>query len=416
MTTGNIGSKELSKKPREKIKNSMSHRRILLSAVLFAVIIFTILTCLPHNLLNTTTWSSHSVSRAGAAPGQSPNDDAALMPMSYGGKNRHPNLDHLTLVASIPDEYVPTSHNGRRLIVVGDVHGMNTELGHLLDKAGYDSSRDHVVTLGDMVNKGPDSKGVVARLMAMNASAVRGNHEDGLLLALNEYNSRVAPDWHGGGSGSGGDPLHAMEMRKREKKMLKVAKTLTAGQVRWLSQLPLILEAKALRLCFVHAGLVPGVRLDRQDAWAVMNMRSLVYAQEELRRSADGAADSDAPSVDVRDLLMGQQEDEDEDDDVADASQVAATPTDDHSGERWAKAWDRYTSRRTKSARRTVMYGHDAKRGFTKSKYTVGLDSGCVKGRSLTALIVRAGTPKHKTFRYTKIGVPCGESSRGAGE
>lgn len=64
---------------------------------------------------------------------------------------------------------------------VGDVHGCSRELRDLLAK--IDSSIDHIVFLGDLVNRGPDSKGVleiIAALRSSNASTVTllaGNHD-----------------------------------------------------------------------------------------------------------------------------------------------------------------------------------------------------------------------------------------------
>lgn len=39
----------------------------------------------------------------------------------------------------------------------------------------------------------------------------------------------------------------------------------------------------------------------------------------------------------------------------------------------------------------TVIYGHDASSGLNIKKYTKGLDSGCVQGGKLTALVVEDG-------------------------
>jgi hypothetical protein len=39
----------------------------------------------------------------------------------------------------------------------------------------------------------------------------------------------------------------------------------------------------------------------------------------------------------------------------------------------------------------TVLYGHDAKSGLSLKEYTKGLDSGCVKGGKLTALVISDG-------------------------
>jgi hypothetical protein len=39
----------------------------------------------------------------------------------------------------------------------------------------------------------------------------------------------------------------------------------------------------------------------------------------------------------------------------------------------------------------TVIYGHDSKRSLSIAEYTKGLDTGCVKGEKLTALVVEDG-------------------------
>ncbi|WP_284014401.1 metallophosphoesterase family protein [Halobaculum litoreum] len=65
--------------------------------------------------------------------------------------------------------------------VVGDVHGCPDELDRLL--AALDVTDDDlVVFVGDLVRKGPDSKGVVERVRdADNMLTVRGNNEEKLL-------------------------------------------------------------------------------------------------------------------------------------------------------------------------------------------------------------------------------------------
>ena len=74
-----------------------------------------------------------------------------------------------------------TTGNDRRLIFIGDIHGCKRELLALLEKASYRRETDHIVSVGDVVNKGPDSEGVLDFLMNEGASCVRGNHEDKVL-------------------------------------------------------------------------------------------------------------------------------------------------------------------------------------------------------------------------------------------
>jgi protein phosphatase len=94
--------------------------------------------------------------------------------------------------------------------VIGDVHGCLPELAALLDKLGYALATDdrgravgaahpggrRAVFLGDLVDRGPDSPGVLRLVMGMVAAgtalAVPGNHEDKLLRALRGRKVRVS--------------------------------------------------------------------------------------------------------------------------------------------------------------------------------------------------------------------------------
>jgi hypothetical protein len=66
----------------------------------------------------------------------------------------------------------------RRTIVIGDVHGMLTELNALLKAVEFDPERDRLVCTGDLIHKGPDSAAVVAVMRTLGAEIVKGNHEE----------------------------------------------------------------------------------------------------------------------------------------------------------------------------------------------------------------------------------------------
>lgn len=114
-----------------------------------------------------------------------------IPPMAYGTYGRPP-LRGLIPLAALPATKVPTPTPPpyRRLIIIGDVHGQRQDLEKLLERIGYQGEEggDHVVFAGDMVSKGSDSAGVVKLAMEMRASAVRGNHEDRMLLAWESAN------------------------------------------------------------------------------------------------------------------------------------------------------------------------------------------------------------------------------------
>src|SRR5688572_28628208 len=139
----------------------------------------------------------------------------------------------------------------RRVIFVGDVHGCRNELDALLDRVAW-SREDQLVMVGDLVVRGPDPRGTLELLRETSAVAVRGNHEDRLLR------HRENPD-----DSPLGDMGHATEkvLRKRDWQML--------------AELPLWLDIPDHAVRVVHAGLAPGVPIERQDPRVLMYARSL---------------------------------------------------------------------------------------------------------------------------------------------
>lgn len=67
--------------------------------------------------------------------------------------------------------------------LVGDLQGCCDPLERLLQTIDFSPSRDHLYVLGDLVNRGPDSLGVLRRLRGLDASAtcLLGNHDLHLL-------------------------------------------------------------------------------------------------------------------------------------------------------------------------------------------------------------------------------------------
>ena len=73
-----------------------------------------------------------------------------------------------------------------RTIAIGDIHGCSAALDALLD-AIRPRSEDTIVTLGDYINRGPDSRSVLDRLLKLSEQcrliSLLGNHEEMLLEA-----------------------------------------------------------------------------------------------------------------------------------------------------------------------------------------------------------------------------------------
>lgn len=73
-----------------------------------------------------------------------------------------------------------------RIWAIGDVHGCITALETLLTALDIEPE-DQLIFLGDLVDRGPDSKGVIDLLLQLreqrNVSIIKGNHEEMMLIA-----------------------------------------------------------------------------------------------------------------------------------------------------------------------------------------------------------------------------------------
>lgn len=63
-----------------------------------------------------------------------------------------------------------------RTIVIGDIHGCLEEFDELLKLVEVESG-DRLISLGDLVDRGPDSRGMVRRAQELRIEVIRGNHE-----------------------------------------------------------------------------------------------------------------------------------------------------------------------------------------------------------------------------------------------
>lgn len=79
-----------------------------------------------------------------------------------------------------------SARKGPSIFAVGDIHGCYAKLADLLDRLPYDPAEDVLVFMGDYIDRGPQSREVVARLVELrrgggNLVFLMGNHEHALL-------------------------------------------------------------------------------------------------------------------------------------------------------------------------------------------------------------------------------------------
>lgn len=203
-----------------------------------------------------------------------------------------------------PMSPLPNPQEGRT-IIIGDIHGCFAELETLL-KTVEATPLDHIVCVGDLVRKGPESAAVLRWAMTTpNVRCVLGNHE-----------ARLLTDWFAG------------EKPDRQSADAKMIRELGAGYndaMDFIRSWPIALEVEDLLV--VHAGLDPRIpALVDQSAHDLMTIR----------------------------VPKGMKDP-------------------------WYEKYD---------GDRTVVFGHWAGTAPVVRKNAIGLDTGCVYGNALSALIL----------------------------
>lgn len=155
----------------------------------------------------------------------------------------------------------------KRILVVGDVHGCFDELRRLIDRAKV-SGGDEVTLVGDVVNKGPDSIGVIRFCRDNDIAAVMGNHDDYVVRCIAARRR--------------GDDREFSETAR------KIAKKIADEDAAWLKSLPLWLRLPGQRAVVVHAGIVPGRSLTDQKRENLLTMRSVRPDGTGSKRIEDG--------------------------------------------------------------------------------------------------------------------------------
>jgi serine/threonine protein phosphatase 1 len=180
--------------------------------------------------------------------------------------------------------------DGTRVYCVGDIHGRDDLLKDMAERVSADMkdrSFDHAVTvfLGDYVDRGHGSRRVVEQLASGEwptpITALAGNHED-LLMAFLE-NAEVLTVWQGLG---GLETLHSYGV---DVVLARAGRNFAEVQAAFVARFPEHHQRFLERLdistyigdyFFCHAGVRPGVPLDRQNRNDLLNIRGPFLSSE----------------------------------------------------------------------------------------------------------------------------------------
>ena len=141
------------------------------------------------------------------------------------------------------------ANSSGRDFVVGDIHGQGAMLDCLLAEVRFDTACDRLFSLGDLIDRGPDSEATLVRFSREPSFfCIRGNHESLLLAALDDWRYRRAWERNGGDWGC----------RVSEERLLELAEM--------VHRMPLAIElslADGRRIGLVHAEVAPGATWDQ---------------------------------------------------------------------------------------------------------------------------------------------------------
>lgn len=145
-----------------------------------------------------------------------------------------------------------------KIFVVGDVHGCLEILKRLIDKIEWNSSNDRLIFIGDYIDRGQDSKGVVDFILKLKKDSplvqcLIGNHEQMFLDYLSGVDSQSFIF-------NGGLPT----LRSYNEERLRSEDPLIpSAHLDFFSSLLPMIE---LEQCYiVHAGFRPNIKIEDQD-------------------------------------------------------------------------------------------------------------------------------------------------------
>jgi serine/threonine protein phosphatase 1 len=277
-----------------------------------------------------------------------------------------------------------------RTLVIGDVHGCLESLEALLERAGT-RSEDRVVSVGDLIHRGPDSAGVVRRMRELGAELALGSHE------------RQQAQFRKALASSNGD-MSKVDMKGKEI-LAGTEAALSPEDVAYLESARLFIHVPGGLV--VHAGILPSMkyipddneiaamsRRDREKLERVIHIRYLRGRPEyrltlEFRHREDFPLPGEA-TISVDSDFIGYlsrcEHAEVKKKKVRERGEFLPLGAQTSEDPFWADMYDGRFGH--------VYFGHEPFLSDTRPRsfpHATGLDLGCVFGNRLAAIAVETG-------------------------
>lgn len=145
--------------------------------------------------------------------------------------------------------------------MIGDLHGCYKEARQLLEKCEYDPTKDRVIFVGDLIDRGPDNDLCIEFAQMIQTlqdfpSAILGNHEEKHLF----YRSVDE-------EGREHNHMHHGHAKTREQ--------LQDSHYDFLKSLPLFVRLPEFNMVCVHAGVYPGRSIENQSKSHLLHIQSI---------------------------------------------------------------------------------------------------------------------------------------------
>jgi len=209
--------------------------------------------------------------------------------------------------------------------VYGDLHGCLAEFKTLRAKINP-SKNDREIVIGDILDRGPSSNELLAYIRKHSIESILGNHEYKYIRYQKHYEKFLQTS-----------KKIPMKLTSTE---AKIFETLTDEDFNYLNSLPYFIKIDNLTL--LHAGITNKINLDKIDK---DDLSKLLWIR----------------TLDKNQKILSLKDDKDD-----------------------AKHWSEYYN----GNQGIIVYGHQAFKDVKINKYSLGIDTGCVYGNKLTAVII----------------------------